>query len=214
MKKAHMFLLASLIIPLFIIGCSPELSVPNNPKVPKYVEDLSVKINVDRFLDFDSIEVEDRLMNLSDDMITYTTKTYSKSDVSSGLGVKYLVHTCDYFGYHKLFVKYMKDGQEVGSKVVRVVTTSDEYNIATLVATMPVTDYTLMAVNADYSTPYFDSSVPTIIDIERNWSYSWENLPYGMYKNPFLDDEVYTSSNNSSYCANEKKGCTGQLNSL
>ena len=78
-KKAHMFLLASLIIPLFIIGCSPELSVPNNPKVPKYVEDLSVKINVDRFLDFDSIEVEDRLMNLSDDMITYTTKTYSNT---------------------------------------------------------------------------------------------------------------------------------------
>ena len=125
--------------------------------------------------------------------------------MSSGLGVKYLVHTCDYFGYHKLFVKYMKDGQEVGSKVVRVVTTSDEYNIATLVATMPVTDYTLMAVNADYSTSYFDASIPTIIDIERNWSYSWENLPEGMYRNPFLDEEVYTSSNNSSYWANEEK---------
>lgn len=204
-KKAYMYLLVSLIISVFVIGCSPELSVPSNPKVPKYVEDLSVKIDVDRSLDFDSIVVEDGLMNLKDSMITYTTKTYSKSDVSSGLGVKYLVHTCDYFGYHKLFVKYMKNGQEVGSNIVRVVTTSDEYNIATLVATMPVTDYTLMAVNADYSTSYFDASIPTIIDIERNWSYSWENLPEGMYRNPFLDEEVYTSSNNSSYWANEEK---------
>lgn len=68
--------------------------------------------------------------------------------------------------------------------------------------------------NTDHSTPHFDSTVPTIIDIERNWSYSWENLPNGMYKNPFLDEEVYTSSNNSSYCANEKKVAQVKLNSL
>ena len=43
-KKAHMYLLVSLIISVFVIGCSPELSVPKNPKVPKYVEDLSVKV--------------------------------------------------------------------------------------------------------------------------------------------------------------------------
>lgn len=204
MRRTYISLFVFLIISICLIGCNAELSVPKNPKVPKYVEDLSVKIDVDRFIDFDSIVVEDRLMNLKDDMVTYTTKTYSKSDVLSGFGVKYLIHTCDYFGYHKLFVSFEKKGEVVDSRVVRVITTSDEYNIASLVATMPVTDYTLMAVNADYVEPYFDASVPTIIDIERNWSYSWENLPEGMYKNPFADESVYSSSSTHSYWKNEE----------
>ncbi|MGN1188972.1 MAG: hypothetical protein ACI4SL_01090 [Candidatus Ornithospirochaeta sp.] len=200
--KIAAFLL--LIISICLIGCSPDLSVPKNPKVPKYVEDLSVRIDVDRSIDFDTVTVEDRLMSLKDDVITSTSKTYSKEDVISEYGVNYLVHQCDYFGYHKLVASFTKNGEVVGTRVVRVITTSDEYNIASLVATMPVTDYTLMAVNADYSEPYFDSSIPTVIDIERNWSYSWENLPEGMYKNPFVSQSAYESSSTQSYWENEK----------
>ena len=205
MKKIRFLVAFLLLFSICFIGCSPELSVPKNPKVPKYVEDLSVKVDVDRTLDFNSITIEDKIMSLKDEMITSTTKSYTKDDVVSGLGVKYLVHHCDYFGYHKLFVSFMKDDVVVDTKIVRVITTSDEYNIASLVATMPVTDYTLMAVNEDYSAPYFDASVPTVIDIERNWSYSWDNLPEGMYRNPFVSESVYESTSTHSYWQNEER---------
>ena len=53
MRRTYINLFVFLIISICLIGCSAELSVPENPKVPKYVEDLSVKIDVDRSIDFD-----------------------------------------------------------------------------------------------------------------------------------------------------------------
>ena len=67
---------------------------------------------------------------------------------------------------------------------------ADEYNIAPVSATLPVTFFSLSLWGED-SIRYADDGgiVPTVVLMERPNAWDWDNLPEGVYPLPFLSKE-------------------------
>lgn len=103
------------------------------------------------------------------------------------------VFDLDFADYGKFVAvaKFYKNGSLVktgDSQTVGIA--ADEYNIAPVSATLPVTFFSLSLWGED-SVRYNDEGgiVPTIVLLERPDAYNWENLPEGVYGLPYLTKE-------------------------
>jgi hypothetical protein len=79
---------------------------------------------------------------------------------------------------------------------------ADEYNIAPLTATLPVTLLSL-SLWGDESIRYDDQGniIPTIVMLERAHAWNWDNLPQGVYGLPYLSQSELSYFPDSGYTA-------------
>ena len=181
-KKIFFCLLLSLL--LIFVSCS---SNPANDKQSVCVDSKTVNVYTPaEYLkgDVDKVVISDSLLGESNASRRSFDVEYSKSE--NGFSVVY--HDLKYYGKHKLVAKYYSGSTLLGEEVQNVTATASEYNMPCLIATVPVTDYTLMAVDS-YREDYFNSNLPTIITLERAQAYNWDNLPDNMQVCPFLSDD-------------------------
>ena len=202
-KKITYIVIALMLITALMTSCEIKNGEPtfisnsreyrNNESILK--RELSVKVSVE----FDKMEIKDVLVDADgvSEVRAYTTEYYKNNVLVVGDTVS-INYDYMYFGKHLMEYSFFKNGREVFSTTSEEIITSDAYNIAVLIATMPVTDYTLMGLNIDYKEDYFDASLPTIISLERAWSYTWKELPNNFLINPFLTDEVICNGANMS----------------
>lgn len=95
------------------------------------------------------------------------------------------------YGKFSVVAKFYKSGELVQTGDVQTMgIVADEYNIAPVSATLPVTFFSL-ALWGENSIRYDASGavVPTIMLMERPASWNWDNLPEGVYPLPYLSKE-------------------------
>lgn len=206
--KKQSFVLTILFILLIICGCTSTSSkssdldntiIRNHPSILETALEIAVPE-----IDFDKVVIKDDLLkNSNGNVVRSFSETYLLSDIKTENNNLIITHDYQYYGLHQLSYLFYKDGIIVKEIVEENTITSKEYNVAALIATMPVTDYTLMALNQDYASTYFDSSIPSIIFLERAWSYTWNELPENMVINPFISDEVIIQGDNNKHYKKE-----------
>lgn len=191
------------IVSLLLISCNNSTNFPlksqtisrSNPSMLN----STINIAVDD-IEFDELIITDDLVKMGGQPVRSVSNTILATHKDAVDGELLINHDYLYYGIHNLTYKLSNKGKIVKEYSEEKIITADEYNIAGFSATMPVTDFTLMALNKDYVTPYFNSSVPTILVLERAWSYSWNNLPENILINPFIIDEVIIEgANNNNY---------------
>ena len=108
--------------------------------------------------------------------------------------------TMDFKDYGKFtaVAKFYKNGQLVQTGDAQTIgITADEYNIAPVSATLPVTFFSLsMWGDGNIRHNVNGDIVPTFLLLERPNAYNWNNLPEGVYGLPFFtkDDLSYQPS--------------------
>jgi len=92
------------------------------------------------------------------------------------------------FGKHYATIEFLKDG-EVVNKIMdmKVGVVAEEYNIASINATYPVTLFTLQLW--DITEKEDGTPVPTIVNLYRAEHWNWDKLPENVYAQPNLTDE-------------------------
>lgn len=102
------------------------------------------------------------------------------------------VFTMDFTTYGKFSVtaKFYKDGALVKTGATSTFgVVADEYNIAPVSATLPVTFFSLSLWGSDSIRYASDGTVvPTILLMERPNAYNWDNLPEGVYGLPYITE--------------------------
>lgn len=95
------------------------------------------------------------------------------------------------FGKFSVVAKFYKNDELVQTGDVQTMgIVADEYNIAPVSATLPVTFFSMALWGKD--SIRYDASgavVPTIMLMERPASWNWDNLPEGVYPLPYLSKE-------------------------
>lgn len=105
-----------------------------------------------------------------------------------------VVFSPDTYGYFDIWVNLYFEGSLVGTLMTEAALTADEYNIALLSATVPVTYTSLYLADEDLSgSPLISSAHPTIIALERSDAFDWSSLGKGMMACPFFEDGAYQS---------------------
>ena len=97
-----------------------------------------------------------------------------------------------YFGKHEITMQLYSGNTVVAEKLTDYILTSDEYNIAYLHATLPVTYFSLMI--SDKDTTYLNANAPSVVVIERAAAYDWNNLLPNMYGCPFIEESKLENS--------------------
>lgn len=195
-KKLLCLVLATLAIVALLMSCNMTNDTPpvlkNDSKDYRSNESiLKREVTLHVPVVFDRLEVRDALVKsdrVSEARVSFTS--YEKNNMTVIGNTVTLNYDYMYYGIHRLEYSFYRNGNQVFKTTSEETIISDVYNYVVLVATMPVTDYTLMGVNKDYKTDYFDASHPTIISLERAWSYTWKELPDNFFFNPFLSDAV------------------------
>lgn len=203
-KRLFCFLMTVLVIAVFMTSCdmtnynaliygSNSREYRNNASI--LTREVSAKVPVA----FDRMEVRDVLVGADGvSEVRVCTTAYDKNNVLIAGNTVTINYDYMYYGMHRMEFSFYRNGNRVFRTTSDEIITSDAYNVAVLIATMPVTDYTLMGVNKDYRTDYFEASLPTIISLERAWSYTWKELPDNFLINPFLLDDVIHNGANAS----------------
>ena len=125
-------------------------------------------------------------MNYGNAITRAVSCEYFLADVEA-MGGSFELDFADY-GKFTAVAKFFKNGSLVqtgDSQTVGI--TADEYNIAPVSATLPVTFFSLSLWGED-SIRYNEegATVPTIVLLERPNAFNWENLPEGVYGLPYL----------------------------
>ena len=106
-----------------------------------------------------------------------------------------------YFGKHEITMQLYSGNNLVAEKLTDYILTSDEYNIAYLHATLPVTYFSLMI--SDKDTTYLNANAPSVVVINRAAAYDWNNLLPNMYGCPFIEEsDLENSSSQNSIMEN------------
>lgn len=90
------------------------------------------------------------------------------------------------YGKFDVSVVFSKDGEEIASSEEIFHVIADEYNIAPLGGTLPVTLFSLQLWDITHDAD--GAEIPTMVLLERPSSYNWENLPDGVYGMPTLTE--------------------------
>lgn len=204
-KKLLCLVLATLAIVALLTSCNMTNDTPsvlrNDSKDYRSNESiLQREVTLHVPVVFDRLDVRDALVKsdrVSEVRVSFTS--YDMNNITVIGNTVTLSYDYMYYGIHRLEYSFYKNGNQVFKTTSEETIISDAYNFGVLVATMPVTDYTLMGVNKDYKKDYFDASLPTIISLERAWSYTWKELPDNFMINPFLSDDVIQNGANSPY---------------
>lgn len=144
-------------------------------------------------LQADQIVVSSQLID-SNGVVMRSQKTeYDTSLLAPG--ATSLDYDARYFGKHEIIARYLREGREVGKSLLTLTLTAPEYNIVPMMATMPVTYFSLAMADYDTdNTSIVDSSLPTIVGLERAGAYDWTHLLANMHTNPFVSDKATTQS--------------------
>lgn len=193
MKKLLILTLAAL---LLLTGCN--ITFRNNVETKEgKSSSTTVELSVDKALieskGVDSVIIKSTLINDLDFPVATAEKTYSSDDFT---GKTELPYDFKAFGKHEVTLIYQKNGKTIEKALFDYILTADEYNIALLRATLPVTYFSMLMTKEDSSIK-FDNTLPTIIALERATSYNWEKLYENMYPNPFSDIEKLKSNNST-----------------
>ncbi len=96
--------------------------------------------------------------------------------------------------YGKLTIKVeAKKGIYLAKKTVNVNLSADEYNIAPITATMPVTMFSLAL---DEITD--NGRIPTFVWLKRSGAWNWNNVPNNVYPLPIADTSEFLDDNEKS----------------
>lgn len=93
------------------------------------------------------------------------------------------------YGKFSVVAKFYKKGALVTTGDVQTIgIVADEYNIAPVSATLPLTFFSL-SLWGDNSIRYSESGevIPTVVLLERPASWNWDSLPEGVYGLPYLN---------------------------
>ena len=131
----------------------------------------------------DRVEVSSVLVNsmgMAIDTVEEEYRNYSGGELDFSV---------NYYGKHEVVIKLYSDNKLLDTICRDYIVTSDDYNIALLSATVPVTYTSLMLADADSAggANVINASYPTIIGLERADAYDWANLLPKMTDCPFLD---------------------------
>ena len=88
------------------------------------------------------------------------------------------------YGRFSVNAKFKKNGNVVNSSNATVDITADEYNLAPISATSPVTLFSLSLW--DITNGANGDKIPTIVMLTRPSAYDWNSLPEGVYGTPYL----------------------------
>ncbi len=188
MKKNILFLLC--LVVALLVSCNSDGTGDDNclalSELIVSVGDSKDEIDFSlKFAHVSKLEVKDELIDLEDEVRRTFIKEYTIGDVEDGI----LAHDAKYYGKHRITLTIYTAGENVFSLSREVALTADEYNAACLIATVPATDFTLIALDGDGKTEYFNPEFPTIITLERAQAYNWDNLPESMMICPFMSDD-------------------------
>lgn len=97
------------------------------------------------------------------------------------------------YGKYEVSIAFLKDDKTVSTFDQEVNIIANEYNIAPLGGTLPVTLFSLQLWDITHTSN--GTVIPTMVLLERPSSYNWENLPSGVYPMPTLTEkEISTGS--------------------
>ncbi len=174
-----------------LVSCAPD-GITGGSELTLSELDVSVgdsKAEFDfftlKFSHVSKLEVKDELLDLEDEVRRTFTSEYSVSDVEDGV----LAHDAKYYGKHRITLNIYITGENVLSIEEEATLTAPEYNAACLIATVPATDFTLLALDKDGENEFYNPGLPTIITLERAQAYNWDNLPDNMMFCPFMSDD-------------------------
>ena len=108
----------------------------------------------------------------------------------------YVNHDFEYFGKFRVILTYTSDGAATSYQNFEYNLTADEYNIALLSATVPVTYFSLFMADEDngYAEELqlpINSDLPTIIGLERSAAFNWDSCLPNIVKCPFIGKDNY-----------------------
>lgn len=178
-----------------LCGCSSDSSTPPQNESDGY---LTIKEESERYSGLvlneyipvvsnsNRVVVEDSLVDIDGT----TLKTF-KTEFTFDSGIESIPYNLAFYGKHVLDITYYKDQAVINSETKTVTRVSEEYNIASLIATVPATYYTLLAMDQNGIKEYIDPTVPTIIRLERSDAYDWSKLPQNVSSSPFYDNSQF-----------------------
>ena len=177
-----------------LCGCSGYINWDNAEE--KEATSSFTTIRIDLLPEYsekaDRIEVQSTLLNGMDLPVETSVNEYEIFNDEIG---SYINCDLGYFGKHQLSVRYLKENETIGTQNIEYVLTANEYNIALLSATVPVTYFSLFMADGDngYASEIgldINSNLPTIIGIERAASYDWAKLLPNMTSCPFVENSM------------------------
>ena len=184
MKKV---LYISFILIVFLFS-SCDLTIRDNVDTIKSTPNsLNITIDIPEG-EIDKIVVSSVMKNEMDLPVHTAEKTY---DNYAGGAITYDV---GYYGKHEITIKTYKGNSLVDTILKDYIVTADNYNIALLSATMPVTYTSLMLADDGNTTNPINATYPTIATLERADAYNWDALLPNMTDCPFIDG--YKTGNN------------------
>lgn len=187
MKKV---LYVSFILIVFLFS-SCDLTIRDNVDTIKSTPNsLNITIDIPEG-EIDKIVVSSVMKNEMDLPVHTAEKTY---DNYAGGDITYDV---GYYGKHEITIKTYKGNSLVDTILKDYIVTADNYNIALLAATMPVTYTSLMLADAGNTTNPINAIYPTIVTLERADAYNWDTLLPDMTDCPFIDG--YKTGNNGAW---------------
>ncbi len=193
MKKKLYPILCALAALLLLSSCTfrdnPELRSEES-NLTTVSLDLPITLEEMQSSKVDKINISSYLI---DDMGMPVRSCSSEITDVSNLTDNKVNYDLGYFGKHEITMQLYSGNNLVAEKLTDYILTSDEYNIAYLHATLPVTYFSLMV--SDKDTTYLNAVAPSIVVIERAAAYDWDNLLPNMYGCPFIEESKLENSN-------------------
>ena len=200
MKKI-LSILVTLLILVTVCGCSNHINWNKAEEVES--TESSTTVRIDLLSEYageekaDSIKIDAVLLNGMDLPVKKISAEYEILSDEEGY---YANCDLESYGRHQIAISYLKDGSVIGNQNIEYILTADEYNIALLSATVPVTYFSLFMADTDnaYAAELklnMNSDLPTIIGLERAAAYNWESLLPNMKLCPFTGDSSYSGEN-------------------
>lgn len=179
-------------IPLLVVGIVIALFTIIFPIIYCCVIDVDLKIEAVQVEDTQKIDV---FWNTDKSIDRITITVLHNGDVVNEIST---AHVSDlvkghkeidaYYGKMTVKVKVSK-GIYSTTKTTKVNLSADEYNIAPMNATMPVTLFTL---SIDEITN--NGTIPTFVWFERSGAWDWDSLPENVYAMPTLSEQEFMHS--------------------
>lgn len=178
-----------ILVALILSSCNPIIK--NNADIVRTTDNaLDITIEIPS-TEADRIVVSSAMLN-SMDIPVYSEKKEYK-DYNGGD----LTYNVGYYGKHEVVIEIYKGKSLIDTIIRDYIVTSDNYNIALLSATLPVTYTSLMLADEGNTTNPINATYPTIITLERSDAFNWNALLPNMTDCPFIDG--YKTGNNGDH---------------
>lgn len=161
-----------------LIGCSSNIEFAQIRQANKNYLDISIDLNEKVPEKANTLKVEAN-MYYKKQLRQTVTKTLSLDDKLS--------FEVPYFGKWDVKLELLDENNKTLAKQKQeVAVTASEYNIAPLIATMPVLIFSLKYFYEIPTVTDNNNPIPTIVTLARDNQYDYDKLPENMYVNPYL----------------------------